>query len=331
MVSACDNRIKPEVHRGMYYWKTSYRLSPYETQRFQQLQISRLYLRCFDVGFDKAAGISKPIAIVRLPDVMPPNLEIVPVVFITEDVLRNLNSTNTKVLATHINKLLEQLCNNAGIQPVEIQIDADWTSSNREAYFMLLQLLRQSPYFIHKTLSCTIRLHQIKYSVSSGYPPVDKGMLMVYNLGNLRQPGDHNSIFNAALAKDYLSKVSSYPIDLDFALPIFDWVLWFRNNTFKGIVREVSLEHIKSSPLFKLKKESRYTCITDTFWQGYDFRRGDEVRLEKPDLAGLKDVANYLNRQRKDSTFQVVLFHADSLLLTKYPNDELEEIFDAFD
>ncbi|SDF10039.1 hypothetical protein [Chitinophaga filiformis] len=66
----------------------------------------------------------------------------------------------------------------------EIQIDCDWTAGTREKYFHFLKALRH--YYPDKILSATIRLYPYKYTKKMGVPPVDRGMLMCYNLGDIK-------------------------------------------------------------------------------------------------------------------------------------------------
>lgn len=39
-----------EVHRAFYFWKQKYTLSPAEKSALAALQVSRLYVKCFDVA-----------------------------------------------------------------------------------------------------------------------------------------------------------------------------------------------------------------------------------------------------------------------------------------
>src|SRR5690606_5738679 len=112
-------------------------------------------------------------------------------------------------------------------------------------------------YFKDKILSVTIRLHQVKYLAAAGIPPADKGLLMVYNIDNLRNVKVENSILNTQSAKSYLEKVGAYPLPLDVALPIFQWTLLFEAEQLKGILRDVSSTDLQNDPL--LEKAGAYT------------------------------------------------------------------------
>ena len=64
----------------------------------------------------------------------------------------------------------------------EIQIDCDWTASTQEAYFEFLHYLKEKAKDKQIQLSATIRLHQLSMTP----PPVDRGILMMYNTGDVK-------------------------------------------------------------------------------------------------------------------------------------------------
>ena len=74
----------------------------------------------------------------------------------------------------------------------EMQVDCDWTQGSRAAYFALLRALRDRLHAQGRRLSATIRLHQVKCSADTGVP-VDRGMLMAYNLLPRDQAGERSA------------------------------------------------------------------------------------------------------------------------------------------
>lgn len=331
MLTAGCGHHPHEVKRSIYYWKTNFSTKGYTGKRLKEVQCNNIYLHCFDVDWNAIANKPEPVAVVRFPDEAPDrSFAYTPVVFITQPVLKKIRREDLPVLAANIARLLQQLTGNRNIPVKEIQIDCDWTAATKDVYFTLLEQLKQQDYFKGKLLSCTIRLHQVKYKTRSGIPPVDRGLLMCYNLGDLKKAGDHNSILNAGLAKDYLQDMDSYPLTLDIALPLFSWCIQFRGPVMKGILRDVSDASIKNVSCFKRRTDHLYTCTADTIWQGYDFRRGDEVRIEAPSMEDIRSVAAFTARKLKNDSLSVILFHADSLTLAKYSNNDLEAIYNAY-
>ncbi len=318
------------VTRGFYYWKTNFAPGSYERKRLMDAGCRDVFLRCFDVA-KEADGSVRPVGIIRnLPDSFA-GAEIVPVVYITQDALNATTGAAVGQLARNIDRLLSGLFSGKRTAPTEIQIDCDWTLANRDRYFDLLRSLRAAPFFAGKRLSCTIRLHQIKYQNRSGIPPADRGLLMCYNMGSLKKPGTHNSILNPALAADYLQHLDTYPLALDVALPLFDWCLLFRDEKLRGIMRDVSPEIIERSPLFRGSGTNLYSCVQDASVVGYDLQKGDVIRIERSSKNDILRMAEIAAERIRNDSLRVLLFHCDSLTLSKHPHDELEAVYGSFD
>ncbi|MBK8703650.1 MAG: hypothetical protein IPN33_08475 [Saprospiraceae bacterium] len=111
---------------------------------------------------------------------------------------------------------------------LEIQIDCDWTEKTRDSYFYLLKKMREQLEPGNCALSATIRLHQVRYFKKTGAPPVDRGMLMFYNMGDVESWEEPNSILNIKKGEPYLDGAARYPLPLDVALPAFGWGVLFR-------------------------------------------------------------------------------------------------------
>jgi hypothetical protein len=282
------------------------------------------------VDWDNKANKAMSVAPVKLPQRLDSSFRYVPVVFITQRSLAKLTDSSIRRLATNINNFTALLCRNSYIDPAEIQIDCDWTPGTKNVYFQLLRLLKAQPYFTGKTLSCTIRMHQAKYTNSNGIPPVDKGMLMCYNMGDLKNAKVQNSIIDVGAVQQYLSRLQYYPLKLDIALPIFDWCLQFRQDQFKGILRGVTPGIMDSNKAFAQIDGHKYSSLHDTLWQGYYFEKGDVVRAEQADITVLKIVAGYTARHISNTDLNVVFFHCDSITLSKYSPDELEKVFNIY-
>jgi hypothetical protein len=68
-----------------------------------------------------------------------------------------------------------------------------------------------------------------QYRERTGVPPVDRGMLMFYNMGKLSAEPGARSIYDADAAERYLARVGEYPLPLDLALPIWSWTVQVRD------------------------------------------------------------------------------------------------------
>jgi hypothetical protein len=328
LLFACK-RQHHAVTRSFYYWKTIYNLTPYEQSKLDSLSTHRIYLRLFDVDWDEPMQRPMPVAVVRTVQ-LDKHFEYIPVVFITQKVLQHRADSSLPSLSQNIASYITTLCNHAGITPKEIQIDCDWTANTKNIYFKLLTLLKQQPIFSTATISCTIRLNQVKYISSSGIPPVSRGMLMCYSMGNLKTVGDVNSILTATEAKKYLQHISTYPIPLDIALPLFNWCVLFRKNEFAGILHDVQPEEVSSSSLFTLEKQNLYRCVKDISFHGYNLHKDDIIRLEQPAYDDILSIADYTAHNDTNHHLNIAFFAADSITLNKYSTHELETVYNLY-
>ena len=150
---------------------------------------------------------------------------------------------------------------------------------------------------------------------------------MCYNMGNLKDPATKNSILETTELKKYIGNLSSYPLPLDIALPLFDWKVLYRNNFYKGLIQNLPDEAFSKS--FSKKNDNNYQVLKDTLLQGYDLRKGDIIRNEQSDISEILAASKLINNQLKNTRLRVSLYHLDSLILSKYTNHELESIYNG--
>ena len=325
---ACSPRDR-QIKRGMYYWKTNVTLTADDRQFLERHQCTQLYVRFFDVDLDRTSGKAVPVAPASI-NLKDTSIAVVPVVFITPAVLYQLDRFSSEALAHNLSGLLQYNCARAGIHPKEIQIDCDWTASTKEIYFNLLQQLKREGFFKDKKLSGTIRLHQVKYMTKNGIPPADKGLLMCYNMGKLRDIKETNSILNVATAEQYLGNLEHYPLPLDVALPVFRWTVLFEDEQYKGILRDIGLEQLQDKAVFQPQAEHTFTVVKDTFWNGFALKKGQWVRYEDSPAKDVQKLATFVAKHMPADSFKVLLYHLDQQNLKKYTPDELEKIFTRF-
>lgn len=324
------------VERSFYYWKSVLKLSDAEKQRLEDLHIKTLYVKFFDVSWNETSNTAIPVAALQATNFkLPKGIAVIPVVFITNECIQKIDSSAMAGLAANVYTLIKvirntsNLPNNAGDN--EIQIDCDWTASTKTKYFKLLDMLSNyassDSSASHCSISCTIRLHQIKYSAKTGVPPVKKGLLMCYNMGNLKNLITKNSILETGELKKYLGNLASYPLALDVALPLFEWKVLFRNNIYSGLIENLPDSYFNNS--FALQKENRLEILKDTLLQGYTFKKGDIIRNEKSDYTEVLSAAGEVSKRLKNTTLRVSLYHLDSVILNKYSFNEMETIYNS--
>lgn len=234
----CSQRGREELPEGnaVYYWRTDLRLDSTERAFLKQYQIHQVYCRYFDVVINDDATEPKPNATITFSDTLPDSIEIIPTVYITEDCMHQRHAD----LAEKIVKRIRQMNETNNINNVrEIQIDCDYTSKSRKVYYEFLEEVRK---LWGKRLSTTIRLHQLSMET----PPVDYGVLMVYNTGDPRNWEERNPILDYRDVYPYLNRLDDYPLPLATAYPVF---LWIRN------IQGVRIEHtVEAEEILRVKQ-----------------------------------------------------------------------------
>lgn len=313
-------------------WKSVFVLGAKERAKLSALRVNRMYVRFFDVTRDGQNGRALPTVPIRFKDTSYLGYSIIPVVFISNDVFAGPDSTELSVLAANIAGLVEHLrIDNRLPQPEELQLDCDWTATTWDRYFaLLINTRRWLDGHGEKScqLSATIRLYQAKYSEMTGVPPVARGLLMCYNMGDRKNIRTQNSILETAELQKYAGHLSSYPLPLDVALPIFDWKVLFHGGRYSGLVESLPTANLLNSAV--IRTANQYVFRRDTVLNGYSFKAGDLLRDEQSDYHTQVTAADIVSRRLKTAPSDVILFHLDSTNLSNYTTDELANLYSHF-
>ena len=245
-----------KVERSFYYWKTVYSLSQEEKTLLDSLQASKLFIRYFDVDWDETTKQPIPKAPITFKNI--PEYKIVPVIFVTNKTMLNIHQKDLPQLAKNILYRIESLQTEQLPDFEEIQIDCDWSEKSRNNYFGLLLELKKIM-GVSKVITATIRLHQVKFSNRTGIPPVDKGVLMVYNMAALNDINTFNSIFDAEIIKQYTDNLGDYPLGLDLAFSIYNQNVLFRAGQYISVWRDKNIfDPIFATEHFELLGKNKY-------------------------------------------------------------------------
>ncbi len=308
------------VKKSVYHWETDFNLNADEEAFLVKEEISTIYTKFFDVTLN---ANMEAIPVAKVNFVTAPQQEIVPVVYIVTDVFKALDSVAIKKLATNIYEQLVQL--NPQDKFSEIQVDCDWMASIADRYFYFLTELKS---LMGETeLSCTIRLYQYKYPDLTGVPPVDKGALMYYNMGEILSYSETNSILNNEIGEQYLG-FGEYPLPLDFALPNFSWSLLYRYGEFQQIMPNISEAMLADSSLFTLKENQYYMVKKDTLIQNVFLRYGDEIRYENCEESELIYAAELLSHEKNQNHTNLLFYDLKPNLVNE--SDKIDRVFAAF-
>ena len=219
LTTGCSERRELTEGNAVYFWRTDLRLDSTEQAFLQRYHINKVYCRYFDVVIDEEGAEPKPNATIAFSSTLPDSIELIPTVYITEDCMHQKHAG----LAEKIVKRIRQMNETNDIKHVsEIQIDCDYTSKSRKNYYQFLEEVKEA---WGQTLSTTIRLHQLSMEA----PPVDYGVLMIYNTGDPRKWEERNPILDIRDVQPYLKRLDSYPLPLAAAYPVYQWVRTIRN------------------------------------------------------------------------------------------------------
>ena len=324
---------RERVDRAFYEWRSEITYSPADLALFDSLNITRLYVHFFDVQWNKEQAEPYPESIATFNSPFPNNVEIVPTIYVTVELMRRANERfSIKELAEKIIQKIEFMAADAGIGYEllrEIQLDCDWTGSTRYSYFDLLrEIKRAKPDWV---LSSTVRLHQIKYRVETGVPPVDRGMLMVYNVGQVTNPSEENSIFTEREVEKYLGSLDEYPLPLDVALPIFSWGVRFHFDRFAAIIDNIGQKEIALQKRFEQIEENIWRARTHTTLRGEPVYAGDIIRIEQPDEQEVLSTAKQIAGDIDESQLTVALYRFDPKIILRYEFNHLQNIYQTYE
>ena len=218
VLSSCNSRESLNDENAVYYWRTEWRLDSLERSFLSRYDVRRVFCRYFDVVIDDTDDSDPhPNATISFVDTVPSDLEIIPTVYITEACMHRRHEG----LAEKVVRRLVQMNETHDVVGVkEIQMDCDYTVQSRQLYYDFLADVRRIAADHGLRLSTTIRLHQLSMPV----PPVDYGVLMIYNTGDPRRFEERNPILDLRDVQPYLRYLDDYQLPLAAAYPVYEWV-----------------------------------------------------------------------------------------------------------
>lgn len=276
-----QNKKEEPINISFYHWENSY----------NQKEIKqKVYIKVLDISY------SSKIEVINTIFQTKPNDIFVPVVYITNDTMKNVDYS---IISNQIIRNLKA----TNLSFEELQIDCDWSSSTQSNYFKLLEDLKVK---LNKTLSTTIRLHQIKYYVKTGIPPVDYGVLMYYNMSDISDINTKNSILDNDIAKKYHYNFDSYKLKLKLALPLYSQAIQFRENKALDIFEGAEKKDFDEN--FKALDNNKYEVINSTYFKGRYVYKGDIFRFEDSEKKNIKTAFDDFFKISKNRFNEVIFY-----------------------
>ena len=317
-------RMPHEPANAVYYWKTVFSLSSGEQEFIRENHIKRIYVRFFDVIVEDTDLNGEeeivPNATVKFQTNQIPVKEIIPTVYITLDALKAMKGKESHWAMT-IARRIANMCSYNEIRQVgEVQLDCDYAARQQEAFYKLCYATGLKLHMQDIKLSVTVRLHNLRQEP----PPADCGVLMVYNTASVRNPNTRNSIIDPADVNSFLRKKPCYALPLDVAYPTFSWSVIADSGRMKLSQRT----NWNDTTLYLRTGDNTYTVKSRHFMDGTELSEGAEIRVERSDFASVMAAKRIVdNAFRQDTSRNVLLYHLDSLNLSKFTDNEIQDIY----
>ncbi|HHB51501.1 MAG TPA: hypothetical protein ENK75_00425 [Saprospiraceae bacterium] len=319
------NEIKDvQLSPSFYYWKTSFQPSTEELNLLEKTGAELLYIRFFDIDWKAGSG-AVPVAQLDVDSLPLFHQNIIPVIFITNRTMKNIAPKDISRLAENILKKVNYIARKFPNTYHEIQLDCDWTEGSKDHFFELIRQVKNQTKGKGISISSTLRLHQYRYPKKTGVPPVEKVMLMFYNMGEVADLSESNSILNLAKAKPYIEGASTYPIPLDIAVPIFSWGALFRDGKLINLIKGMEAIELKDSLRFLQKDSLHFEVKKGTYLNGIYLYQGDQIRLESISKALLFKTVPLLQQVLNQQKTRIAFYHLDSSIQKEFSNETIRQ------
>jgi hypothetical protein len=309
---------------NFYHWKMNAVPSPTVSAALNQCRTQKIYLHFFDVTRNTAAYWQgdyrsfEPTYVVRNIDKSYKKYTIIPVVYITNEVMKNIYNEHLNKLADRITRLIRQIADHHQLKVSTIQLDCDWSSTSRSAYFKLIEKVK-----VHYKVDVTLRLHQIKYPDKTGIPPADSATLMLYNVTKVTDM-TQNSILNLNTVKQYVHKDTTYKLPLKLALPIYS------QTVIEYAPGSVEISHnfpkaVLGQPQLSSLSGDLYNVNETVFHEQAVLFKGSRIQVETitPELVAECYKAVTDSRLNFD---EIILYHLDDKQLNSFNLEALEDL-----
>lgn len=317
---SCSPDKKPSSV-SFYYWKTRVALQPREKQVLEDNNVEKIYLRYFDIELKNDQPF--PISSVIFGEI--PNAKIVPVIYIKNEVMLH-PKVDVKKLAALMLSYIDQINNHYHLSIQEIQLDCDWSLKSKQKFFSLLRSLKEQRQL---TYSATIRLHQIKFFKETGVPPVDYGVLMYYNMGSISS-GSINSIYERSIAQQYIKSLTSYPLHLQIALPIFSWGVHIRNGRVVNLINRLRKDDLLKHNGFQRIAPEKFRVVKDGTYFGQLFALDDIIKTEEIREEQLTEMVDDLRKYIKKQPSEIIFYDLDQQNIRNYEENIFKKVATRF-
>jgi len=314
----------PDPQPSAYWWKTTWNPDSTELDFIKNLKIKKIYMRFFDVAPDGNSNVPKPKATIQFQKPIDHSIKIIPTVFITESCMALDIDKLSKMLAYRV----LQMCETNDINDVdEIQIDCDWKQSSQKKYFQFLDNIRKILKDKNIRLSATIRFHQLRMTP----PPVDYGVLMAYNTGNISTPPRRNPILSYDDAAPYLKSLKDYDLPLCAAYPDFNFQLLYNDGHLRAILYN---EDTADTTKFRRIADHEYESIATRLIVNNpepgssltQINQGDKLLIYNAEYNEISTIKRTIDSLRPAMKAQSIIYDINSRNINNFTKEQYEKI-----
>lgn len=331
LFSCNKNHRTRDEQRSFCYWKTTYNFNDNDIHTWDSIEANHLYIRYFDVGWDTSSKMPRPISTIKPSKDSLYAKHITPSIFFKNEVFLKSDKSTLDTLAMHINERIKDVDTTFINQDFsnkysDILIDCDWSVKSKEKFFYFVEKLQSL--IPDKDITTTLRLWQYKNQKLAGIPPVDRVLLMCYNVEAANNYNADNSIATLSEIKKYVEG-GRYPLKVDIALPLFSWGVIFRRGEFKGVIKDIYKDNYIQNKTFISITSNRFRLNEEMVLGNFFARPGDEIRIEGMNATELSELADYLCKNINiDKNSRITFFSWDLKNDTTQIVYEIKNIFD---
>ena len=327
-LSSCLSGEHKNISVSFYFWRTRFKLNTLEKKTLAECNVSQLFVKFLDIDWSEENQFPIPVAALDSLPESDNKINITPVIFITNRTFANIS----EILLDSFVQVLAEKCfsypNFSGVK--EIQFDCDWSGETRDKYFDFLKKIKVTLNISNhtkKNISATIRLHQYKDFKKTGVPPVENGMLMVYNLNAIDDIENRNAVLDLATLKSYLISGKKYPLPLNIALPIYSQGVLLRDGHAAHLFNNLILQEVENDSIFQKTTQAIFTVKHNSYFKEVYIYEDDKLRIDEVSKENLSAAYKLLLKYFDADLNKITFFSLDSACLKKYNTEDLKTGF----